>query len=241
MRKSDRLAIEYAQNPSDDIREQIQQLDRQRVVSIVKRLELPQSIDRDDLISEGMIGLDKALKNFRLDLKVSFGTYSYAYIVGEIKHYIRDFSKTVHHPAWINEWAYKISRVSAQFESSKGKLPTNEELALALKVDITKLENAKKNVDIAKLTSNIRSTNELSSVDDIENKGGDILDQSLWARADGVRWEKPSIEQEIYDEIAYLVKQGTTANELRKRYNLTQSKAQTLHSAVSANLAMASS
>ena len=54
--------------------------------------------DRDDVIQEGMIGLVKAIRNYKPEVGVPFSSYAYTCITHQIITAIRDASRSKHSP-----------------------------------------------------------------------------------------------------------------------------------------------
>lgn len=59
------------------------------VYSLIKKYQYS-SLDKEDLISVGTLGLIKAIKQFDTSFNVNFSTYAVPLILGEIKRYFRD-------------------------------------------------------------------------------------------------------------------------------------------------------
>ena len=101
------------------------------VWSIAKRFcqKLPDSVELDDVASNGMFGLMDAIELFDLDKKVSFIAYSRARILGAIRDGIRNM-----------DWVPKLARrrqsehatVREALIRETEKLPTNAEMAEGL-------------------------------------------------------------------------------------------------------------
>src|SRR5262245_9515354 len=84
----------------------------------------------DDLISEGFIGLISALDHFDPERGVKFSTYASHFIVGQIKHYLRDRGKIIREPAWFQEVSRRISGATEALQQELGRNPTSEEIGV---------------------------------------------------------------------------------------------------------------
>ncbi|MGC8764468.1 MAG: sigma-70 family RNA polymerase sigma factor [Brevinematia bacterium] len=73
---------------------------KKKVVNIIKKYKL-NSLEREDLIQEGMIGLFKAIHTFNEGLGIKFSTYSKKCIENQIKNALNTF------------WKYKLNEVSS--------------------------------------------------------------------------------------------------------------------------------
>ena len=85
----------------------------------------------DDLIQVGYIGLLNALSKFDPAAGVRFNTYATHLVTGEIKHYLRDRSQTIRHPAWLQEMRHKVQKANAKLQSELSRPPTYREIAEA--------------------------------------------------------------------------------------------------------------
>lgn len=83
----------------------------------------------DDLIQVGFIGLLNALGKFDPEAGVRFNTYATHLVAGEIKHYLRDRSQTIRHPAWLQELRHKVNKSATVLQAELGRVPTNREVA----------------------------------------------------------------------------------------------------------------
>lgn len=86
----------------------------------------------EDLTQVGGIGLLNALEKFDPAANVKFSTYATYLVTGEIKHYLRDRSQTIRHPAWLQELRQRVNRTSNLLQQSLGRIPTASEIALQL-------------------------------------------------------------------------------------------------------------
>jgi len=82
-----------------------------------------------DLISEGNIGLMKAVERFDPGKGGKLSTYSAWWIKQSVKRALANQSKTIRLPVHLFEKISKIRRVSLQMSEDLGREPTDEELA----------------------------------------------------------------------------------------------------------------
>jgi RNA polymerase sigma-B factor len=84
--------------------------------------------DLDDLIQVGSIALLRALDRFQPEKETDFATFATPNIIGEIKHYFRDKSRTVKIPRKLQELHSKI-KTELKLHQQSAHSPTIKELA----------------------------------------------------------------------------------------------------------------
>jgi RNA polymerase sigma factor for flagellar operon FliA len=95
-----------------------------RVVS-----NLPPSLERDDLVSAGVVGLIKAVDQFDSDRQVKFETYAIALIRGAILEMLREEDWV---PRSVRERVKQLEKTYLSMETELGRPPTEQEVADAL-------------------------------------------------------------------------------------------------------------
>ena len=102
------------------------------VVSIAKH-RIGRGMPFLDLISEGNLGLMKAVKKFDYTKNFKFSTYATWWIKQAINRAIADQARTIRIPVHMVETINKISKVSRQLVQKLGREPTAEEISNEMK------------------------------------------------------------------------------------------------------------
>ena len=94
---------------------------------------LPPNVERDDLISAGIIGLIKAIDQFDTRRQVKFETYAIALIRGAILEMLREEDWV---PRSVRERVKALERAYLDLEGRLGRPATEEEVAEAMGLEI---------------------------------------------------------------------------------------------------------
>ena len=94
---------------------------------------LPRSVEMDDLINAGVVGLIEAYSNFDTGKGVKFETYASLRIRGSILDELRGMDWV---PRSTRARSREVERTLSKLESELGRPPTEDELAAGLGVDM---------------------------------------------------------------------------------------------------------
>jgi RNA polymerase sigma-B factor len=114
-------------NPRPDLKDLIIVQYAPLVDRLAKRFSGSEPVE--DLAQVGYIGLLNALSRFDPSAGVRFNTYATHLVAGEIKHYLRDRTQTIRHPAWLQELRHQVTKAASSLQSDLGRVPTELEIA----------------------------------------------------------------------------------------------------------------
>lgn len=90
--------------------------------------------DKEDLYQVGVIGLMKALNNYKEESNTKFTTYAYEYIFGEMYRLVNE-NRTIKLNKDILKIYKKIEQTRYLLAQKNGAFPTNRDIALYLEID----------------------------------------------------------------------------------------------------------
>ena len=171
------------------------------------------NIDKNDLYQAGVVGLLKALKNYKENGITKFSTYAHDYIFGEM--YLLASNKDIKISKEILKLYKKIEETRYMLAQKLAKIPSNLELAEFLGLSLS-------DVDLACMSANVimsldaEETDERNAYEIIGAKQEDIdtkilVDDSFAVLNDD---EKNIIRSRYYEDL--------TQQEVAKKLNMTQ-------------------
>ena len=112
--------------------------------------------DRDDLYQVGMLGLIDAYDIYNSNKNTKFSSFAYFYVLGKVKEYIRK-SNVIKVSRELIKLNSSIEKAKEVLTQRLGYIPSNEEIALFLEIDIKNIEEAK---EATNLVASLDSENE---------------------------------------------------------------------------------
>jgi RNA polymerase sigma factor for flagellar operon FliA len=233
----ERLWLEYRRTKDQKIRETfvIQYSPLVKFVAGKVAVGMPHSVEFDDLVGFGSIGLLDAIDKYDPERGVKFKTYAVTRIRGAIFDELRQIDWV---PRSVRKKAKELEETVANLESQMGRTATDQEIASSMGLDD---EEYSKTVMKISATS-IVSLNEVwSGVDENEkNSIGDTIESPISLHPD-VMVEKEEIRRVIIDAIKELPEkekqilvlywyEDLTLKEIGEVMKVTESRVSQLHS-----------
>ena len=122
------MLLDYRQTRKPELRDAVVMQFTNLVESIARRFS-GSAEPVEDLAQEGYIGLISAIELFDPAKKVKFSTYATHFVIGQIKHCLRDRGKIIKEPAWLQELNQRMTRVIDALTQDLGHPPTAEAIA----------------------------------------------------------------------------------------------------------------
>lgn len=110
----------------------------------------PRSVELNDLVNIGVIGLIEAFNNFDPDRGVKFETFAVPRIRGAILDELRSLDWV---PRSTRAKARNIDRATTRLENQLGRGPSDKEIAETLGISVSELFSAKKDICFSSLLS----------------------------------------------------------------------------------------
>lgn len=140
-------------------------------------VNLPASVDRDDLVSCGIFGLVKAVETFEPERGFKFETYAGHKIRGAILDELRAMDWV---PRSVRQKARDMQRVYAKLENDLGRMPYDDEVCKELNISMSEFEDMLSEVTPATIISleeampdRESDSKELRIIDTIEDPGSE--------------------------------------------------------------------
>ena len=175
--------------------------------------------NREDLISQGKLGLIKASKKYDEKLGIKFSTFSEKYILGEILEYIRS-DKNIKVSRDFIRLKKRVDLTIKEFSNKKGRNPNFKEIAYILK------ESESRILEV------LNSNQNVISIDETINDNEDILLKDTISKKDNIEFDDLISLKEALNELSKEDRKiineryynGKTQTEIAKELNTSQVK-----------------
>lgn len=216
------LLLQY-QSGSLEAKEKIIMGNLKLVLSVLKKINIPATVDINDIFQIGVVGLIKSIDNFNLDLDVAFSTYAIPMIIGEIKRFLRD-NTPVKISRQIKDVAYKVLKCKEHLVSETQIDPSIEEISKHIGIDEYDINEAMNSINsvvsiyepiYTENGDSIRIIDQLS--DDFNNQEKLLNYQTLNTGISNL----PKIQKEIIKKRYY---DGLTQFEIAEELSISQAQ-----------------
>ena len=157
-------------------------------------INLPSSVDRDDIVSSGIIGLIKAVETFELERGFKFETYAGHKIRGAILDELRALDWV---PRSVRQKSRDLQRVYAKLENQLGRIPYDDEVCEELEISVEEYE---------KMLSDVAPTTIISLEEALPDRGSDSKDIRLIDTIEDPGSENP-LKQLGFAEVKQILKE----------------------------------
>lgn len=172
--------------------------------------------DKDDLYQVGVLGLIDAYNNYNEDKNTKFSSFAYFYVLGKVKEYIRKSN--------VLKVSREYIRLNSSIEKARdvltqrlGYIPSNEDIALFLEIDLKQIEEAKIATEI--VTSLDNETEEMNLYDVVGYTENGYREEIL-----DLKTELANLSEFERSLILKRYEQGLTQSEVSKELGINQVK-----------------
>jgi RNA polymerase sigma-B factor len=129
-------------------------------------------LEYDDLYQVAMMSLLRAIERFDAGKGVKFAAFALPTLLGDLKHYIRDYSAAMRPPRSAGELAAKLRKAESELAAKLGRYPTTAETAEYVGVSVERaLETA--------------NSLQFMMIDGAENQDGEAMETILGSEDGG--------------------------------------------------------
>lgn len=140
------------------------------IAEIAAKKFVGRGVDYDDLFQVASLALIRALERFDCSREIKFGSFATPSVIGEIKNYFRDRSRTIRLPRRMTEMMKKFYEAEENFINTNGRSPQPDELASELNVSIEniyELIEAKSNMQMLSIDETVPVQDGMRSLADV--------------------------------------------------------------------------
>jgi RNA polymerase sigma factor for flagellar operon FliA len=175
------LAELYCKNPTDSLRNAIISKSMPLIRSIIGKINIPDQplTQKEDIESAGISGLIQAMDSYDCSRNIKFNTFVYYRIRGNIVDYLRKIDQL---PRQKRKNYGEVKKVIQELSQTLGRIPSDEEVAAELDMDLESYRQLLSNVqtrNALSLDSNLNNDESNSFYDIHENPDVPMPDQDL--------------------------------------------------------------
>ena len=155
----DAMLAEYCESRDLELRNQLL-AKYLYIAEIAAKKFVGRGVEYDDLFQVASLALIRAIERFDCSRKVKFGSFATPSVIGEIKNYFRDRSRSIRLPRRANEMMKKMLEAQEMLMVELNRPPRPDEIAAALSVSeetVYELMEAKASVKVISLDEAIQS------------------------------------------------------------------------------------
>jgi RNA polymerase sigma factor for flagellar operon FliA len=187
------------------------------------RSGLPSSVDQNDLISDGVIGLMDAIEKFEPERGLQFQTYAVPRIRGAMVDGLRASDWV---PRSVREKIRDIDSAQARLERELGRAPNDSEVAAALGVSVKELRTTYSKVSY----TNVASIDEMGFGDDASTPATPATFSDMDDIPEGFLGAVHELAERDRVVVALYYWEGLTLAEIGQVLGVTESRISQLHS-----------
>ena len=196
-------------------------LKNKRLIHYVAKRYTVTTLDYEEIIQEGYLGLIKAFDLFDYTKDYKFATYAIHWIRAFIGRYIGNHGRTIRMPSYLLEKYVKINAIQTSYFNKHGEMPDEEYLAKKLE---TTPENILRILHLAKVTNPLSLNKTIDTEDDevsffniVEDKNSkDVFEEFFLKETEHVVWPyiKNILDEREYDVLKRRMGVGGTVETL---------------------------
>jgi RNA polymerase sigma factor for flagellar operon FliA len=183
------------------------------------RTRMPESVEQDDLVSDGVLGLMDAIERFDPDRGLSFQTFAVPRIRGAIIDGMRSMDFV---PRSVRDKLRVIARARVTLEGRLGRVPEDSEVAVESGIDLHQLRDLTRQA-----TSNHASLDDFDLADELSSAADHGVEQT------DVRTSLMSVVEQLRERdqviIALYYFEGLTLAEIGQVLGITESRVSQVH------------
>lgn len=141
------------------------------IAEIAAKKFVGRGVDYDDLLQVASLALIRALERFDCTRNVKFGSFATPSVIGEIKNYFRDRSRSIRLPRRATELLKKLYEVQEAFTGRMDRPPRPEEIAGEMDIPVETVYELME----ARASSQILSLDETVQGQDGERSLADLI------------------------------------------------------------------